>query len=157
QAGYCDALGSPLWANMMRHAARDIDDGGLVGRLLGDWEGDLKQGALPLRFFGGVHYLALSGRAPDLAAHLPSTGGRPGSEPWPVIIAAIEANQSLLADTMASPPQTNEVARSAVLVGGFLRVAARTGLPLRIREVGASAGVNLCWDRYAYELGSHRW
>ncbi len=37
--------------------------------------------------------------------------------------------------------QTNEVQRSAVLVPGFLRVAARTGLPLRIREIGSSAGL----------------
>jgi hypothetical protein len=157
QAGYCDALGSPLWAHMMRHAARDIDDGGLVGRLLADWDGDLKLGALALRFFGGVHYLALSGQSPELAARLPSTGGKPGDEAWPVIIAAIEANQPLLKRALASPPQTNEVARCAVLLGGFLRVAARTGLPLRLREVGSSAGLNLCWDRYAYELGSHRW
>lgn len=157
QAGYCDALGSPLWAHMMRHAARDIDDGGLVRRLLADWEGDLKLGALPLRFFGGVHYLALSGQAPKLAARLPSTGGKPGDEAWPVVIATIDANQALLRSALASPPQTNEVARSAVLLGGFLRVAARTRLPLRLREVGASAGLNLCWDRYAYELGPLRW
>jgi hypothetical protein len=157
QAGYCDALGSPLWAHMMRHAARDIDDGGPVGRILADWDGDLKSGALALRFFGGVHYLALSGKAPLLASRLPSTGGRPGDEAWPVIAAAVEANVPLLRRAIASPPQTNEVARSAVLLGGFLRIARSTGLPLRLREVGASAGLNLCWDRYAYELGSHRW
>ncbi len=157
QAGYCDALGSPLWGHMMRHAARDIDSGGPVSRLLADWEGDLKLGALALRFFGGIHYLALSGRSPTLAARLPSTGGTPGDEPWPVLRAAIEANEPLLTRALASPPQTNEVARSAVLLGGFLRVAQRTGLALRLREVGSSAGLNLAWDRYAYELGPHRW
>jgi hypothetical protein len=157
QAGYCDALGSPLWAHMMRHAARDIDDRGPVGRLLADWEGDLKSGALALRFFGGVHYLALSGKAPALASRLPSTGGKPGDEAWPVVAAAIEANVPLLKRAMASPPQTNEVARSAVLLGGFLRIARHTGMALRLREIGASAGLNLSWDRYAYELGSHRW
>ncbi|HEX3066119.1 MAG TPA: DUF2332 family protein, partial [Dongiaceae bacterium] len=157
QAGYCDALGSPLWGHMMRHAARDIDDGGSVARLLADWEGDLKLGALALRFFGGIHYLALSGRSPALAARLPSTGGAAGDEPWPVLRGAIEANEPLLKRALASPPQTNEVARSAVLLGGFLRVAQRTGLALRLREVGSSAGLNLAWDRYAYELGPHRW
>src|SRR5689334_15213966 len=157
QAGYCDALGSPLWAHMMRHAARDIDDGGAIGRLLADWEGDLQLGALALRLFGGIHYLALSRRAPALAQRLPSTGGAPGHETWPVVLAAAQANEPLLRRALASPPQTNEVARSAVLLGGFLRVAERTGLPLRIREVGSSAGLNLAWDRYAYELGPHRW
>jgi hypothetical protein len=157
QAGYCDALGSPLWAHMMRYAARDIDDGGPVASLLAGWEGDLKSGALALRLFGGIHYLALSNRSPALAARLPSTGGVPGDEPWPALRAAIEASEPLLRRAIASPPQTNEVARSAVLLGGFLRVAQRTGLALRLREVGSSAGLNLAWDRYAYELGPHRW
>ncbi len=157
QAGYCDALGSPLWAHMMRHAARDIDEGGPIGRLLANWEGDLRHGALALRLFGGLHYLALSGRAPALAQRLPSTGGMPADEAWPVLLAAAEANEPLLRRALALPPQTNEVARSAVLLGGFLRIADRTRLPLRIREVGSSAGLNLAWDRYAYRLGPHRW
>jgi hypothetical protein len=50
--------------------------------------------------------------------------------------------------------QTNEVGRAAVLVGGFAEVAARTGLPLRVLEVGASAGLNLRWDHFAYDTGS---
>jgi hypothetical protein len=28
---------------------------------------------------------------------------------------------------------------------------------LRLREVGSSAGLNLLWDRFAYQLGPHRW
>jgi hypothetical protein len=36
-------------------------------------------------------------------------------------------------------------------------VARVTGLPLRLIEVGASAGLNLLFDRYRYELGDGRW
>jgi hypothetical protein len=52
-----------------------------------------------------------------------------------------------------SAPQTNEVGRSAVLMSGLLVIAARFGLPLRLYELGASAGLNLQLDRYAYDLG----
>ena len=51
---------------------------------------------------------------------------------------------------------TNEVARSACLLPGFLAVARRFGTPLRMVEVGASAGLNLLWDRYGYDYGAGR-
>jgi hypothetical protein len=53
--------------------------------------------------------------------------------------------------------QTNEVARSRALLGGFLLVAEATRLPLRVLEFGASAGLNLRWDRYRYEIGDAHW
>jgi hypothetical protein len=54
-------------------------------------------------------------------------------------------------------PQTNEVGRSAALVPGFLTVAAATGLPLRLLEIGSSAALNLRVDRYWYEQGDASW
>jgi hypothetical protein len=50
--------------------------------------------------------------------------------------------------------QTNEVGRAAVLVGGYVEVARRAGLPLRVLEVGASAGLNLRWDQFWYDTGT---
>jgi len=50
--------------------------------------------------------------------------------------------------------QTNEVGRSAALVGGFVEVARRSALPLRLLELGASAGLNLRWDRFWYDTGA---
>jgi len=157
QAGYCDSLGSPLWADQMRRAAEDIESGGPIGQIVAGWSGDLKLGALALRFFGGLHYLALAGLAPALARQLPSTGGTPDGLLWAALLAAVGDNAQLLAHAIQSPPQTNEAARSAVLLGGFLRIAARIPFALSLREVGASAGLNLCWDRFAYALGPHRW
>ena len=140
QAGYCDALGSPLWAHMMRHAARDIDDGGPVGRLLADWEGDLKLGRLGAALLRRrplprlVGHGAGAGRSPSVHRRQARRRSLAGSR------RCIEANVPLLKRAIASPPQTNEVARSAVLLGGFLRIARRTGMPLRLREVGVQRG-----------------
>ena len=54
------------------------------------------------------------------------------------------------------PPQTNEVRRSAALIPAAHLLAARHGLPLVLSEVGASAGLNLAFDRYAIEAASFR-
>jgi hypothetical protein len=49
------------------------------------------------------------------------------------------------------------VGRSAALAFGFLEVAARTSLPLRLLEVGASAGLNLRFDHFRYGGGGVEW
>jgi hypothetical protein len=46
--------------------------------------------------------------------------------------------------------QTNEVRRSAILLPLLALFAQQTGAPLSLIEVGASAGLNLMWDRYCY-------
>jgi hypothetical protein len=58
------------------------------------------------------------------------------------------------AEVLGHEPQTNEVRRSACLLPGFLTVARETGRPLRVFEVGASAGLNQLWDHYAYDYGA---
>ena len=54
-------------------------------------------------------------------------------------------------------PQTNEVSRSAILLPGLLTIASLSGLPIILSEIGASAGLNLFWDRYYYRLGNLEW
>ena len=128
----------------------------MVWRVLRGYEDDPGPSALALRLMGGVHRLVLSGEAPALAAHYPSVGGVP-DEPWPAFRATLRAHTKKLRTLSGRPVQTNEVARCAALLGGFLEIVRLTGLPLRLLEVGASAGLNLRFDRYRYELGGTAW
>ena len=52
------------------------------------------------------------------------------------------------------PTRPSAAPRSAP---GFLTVAALTGLPLATSELGASAGLNQVWDRFAYRFGDAAW
>jgi hypothetical protein len=109
--------------------------------------------AMVLRFLAAVHRIVLDGRAPALAAHYPSAGGSPGPDLESAFLAAVGRHADEVAPGLVDGVQTNEVGRSAALLGGYLAVAAETGLPLRVLEIGASAGLNLRFDRFAYEAG----
>lgn len=158
QAASCAAMGSPLYAVLLRHAAENVEAGGPCWEVLSHHVAPGRGDALALRFMAAVHRLVLLGQAPMLAAHYPSVGG--GAEPeatWPVFRATVAGAVEQLVELTALPCQTNEVGRTAGLVGGFLEIAAGTGLPLRILEVGASGGLNLRWDRFRYGGGGASW
>jgi hypothetical protein len=158
QAQWCGKLGSPFYAGLLERAAGDVEAGGPLWLVLQGHEADPPLSALPLRFMGAVHRLVLTGAAPELARFYPSMGGEPDAEKaWPVLRAVVAKNAALLRKDVERSVQTNEVGRAAALVGGFLIVARASGLPLRLLEVGASAGLNLRWDHYRYEASSQSW
>jgi hypothetical protein len=67
----------------------------------------------------------------------------------------VRAHRAELVEAVASrTTQTNEVARSAVLLLAYTLVAERTGRPLALLELGASAGLNLRVDRWCYDYGA---
>jgi hypothetical protein len=126
--------GSKLYAALSRSLADDPIVAAIVGEHKPLWEA-------PLRLFGGVHYLELSG----LVQH-----------PWPKLRGVLEANRDWLARFVAEHPvQTNEVQRCWGLLPAFLTVA--DGRPMDLVELGPSAGLNLFWDRYGYRYGEASW
>jgi hypothetical protein len=58
---------------------------------------------------------------------------------------------------MRAGVQTNDVTRAAPLSAAMNHVALATGLPLRLLEVGSSAGLNLLLDKYFVESTTRSW
>jgi hypothetical protein len=153
QGEACREIGSPLYGDLLARAAEDLLDGGPVADLLAGHLDARPSSVLALRMLGGAHALALSGRAPDLAAWYPSAGGHIDTEPgspraWAALRQTIADRRDALLPWLERPPQTNEVGRAAALLGGLLYVVAQASLPVRLVEVGASAGLNLRADLF---------
>jgi hypothetical protein len=149
-------LGSPFTALVCRLLADRLEPGSQFARRIGEWRGNPRYDALALRSIGGLHALARSGRCPSLTAAYPPNPTDP-DQLWSAIETALVDNDAFLTAYLDSPPQTNEVARSNVILGGCLIIAQLTGLPLQLFEIGSSAGLNLSFDRYQYDLGVGHW
>jgi hypothetical protein len=153
QARWCGRLGSPFTALLCETLARRLDRSSAAGRRALDWPGDPRAlaDALALRLCAGLHFLVRSGAAPRLAPLYPPAPMPGETALWAAVAPVLDDPR--LATWLDSAPQTNEVGRSAVLMSGLLVVADRFRLPLRLYELGASAGLNLLLDLYRYELG----
>lgn len=155
QAEACQDLGSPLNALVCELLRDRLPADGAFGGRVHHWPGEPVADALALRACGGLHALARSGLCPALTAAYPPAAASPETV-WCGIAAALADHDGFLAGYLDSPPQTNEVSRSGMLLGGCLTIAADTRLPLEILEIGSSAGLNLGFDRYRYDLGDGR-
>jgi hypothetical protein len=156
QAAFCAAAESSFYAGLLGHLAADAEAGGPTWDLLGRTIDDPALQVPQLRVLGAVHRLVLAGAVPELARHYPSVGGDGDADAaWPALRPVLTARFAELDRALDRPPQTNEVGRSAALIGGFLTVAAETGRPLRVLEVGSSAGLNLRFDHFSYQSGAH--
>ncbi len=151
QAEACGALGSPFMARLMGLAADRLRPDGPVGSRLFGWEGDIGPAgaSLPLRLAGALHALALRGDPRLVAVYPPHAAGDMAL--WAAVSAALDDRAAEVLAWIEGPPQTNEVRRAAPLIAAAHLLAARFGLPIRLSELGASAGLNLMFDRFALD------
>jgi len=155
QAEYCAKLGSRFTATLCETLIDVLSTDDEIGRRVLAWPGDPSPLAdnLPLRLAGALNALARSRRVRDLAAAYPPHG-IPHRTTFSIVLRHVLAEHAAeIATFLEHAPQTNEVGRSAVLIGGLLEIAKRTKRPLALFEIGASAGLNLLADRYRYRLG----
>lgn len=149
---------SPTNARLLADAADDLEAGGVTAAVMAGHERD-RPGSVPgLRFAAAVHRLVLEGRAPGLARHYATAGGRlDAARLWrhaqPVLTEHVDRLRATVAATQV---QTNEPGRCAPLYGGLLVAADHARLPIRLLEVGASAGLNLRPQLLGYRLPDGR-
>ena len=158
QSAFCAGYGSPFTAQLIASMADDLAARGPVADLVGRWPTNPRKDALSLRVAGALHHATLIGADPALAASYPAARADWSmDEVWPRARAFLAREREAVAQFIRSAPQTNETRRSIALLAGFLAFAHEHPGPIETLEIGASAGLNLHWDRFAYRTASWSW
>jgi hypothetical protein len=157
QAISCAALGSPFMAQLLNVLADNWPADSALAQKFAAFEGDIGPAghSLPLRTAAGLHALVLTRRDQALMAVYPPNQTN-DTALRDAVLSALETHAAFMIDWTDSPPQTNEVRRSAALIAGARVAVSHFDLPLHLSELGASGGLNLMWDQYALELSGTR-
>lgn len=141
---------SPLYETLCRGIAEDPTVLDLAEEVPADrWA--------PHVTLSAVHYLLLDGADHTLARFYPSLSESPEdpAEAYPHFHDfCVTHADDLIPLLRHRRTQTNAVGRCAGLYPAFCYIDQRTSTSLELLELGASAGLNLNWDRYAYAYDS---
>jgi hypothetical protein len=159
QARSSAELGSPFMARLHTLFADRLAPGTPITDRLFDWPGDMGAGGgvVPVRLAGALHALVLDGTDPALAAVYADPGALDDEALWAAISGAMARHEARILSWLDRVPQTNEVRRSIALIAVARWLTARHALPLMLSELGASAGLNLMFDRYAMAAQGRRY
>lgn len=149
----CARLGSDFMGQLMRlFSERPWPDCPLRERAF-TWTGDVSAmgQSVPLRIAGALHALRLQENDRLAAVYPPKQSS--DDVLWNAVCDVMVAEAAFIDGFIDNAPQTNEVRRSVAMIAAGHWLADRFGLPLSVRELGASAGLNLMWDRFAADLG----
>ena len=114
---------------------------------------------IPNMLFAAVRYLLEDYPDHRLTAYYPvltRDANIPDADPYPLFRAFTLDHRKQVIDLLATRRvQTNEVRRCAALYPVFgIAAELAGGQPLALIEIGASAGLNLFWDRYGYHYSN---
>lgn len=145
---------SPLYEKLCLDISQDSD---LLSLAL-----ETRQGQPPPNLFmATLHWLLMQEPTHALARHYPNLfpnadqDQTPESDPFPLFKDFCMQRQEVMRKILSERRvQTNVVERCGLLLPGFTVISERTGgKPMAMIEFGASAGLNLLWDKYTYDYG----
>jgi hypothetical protein len=142
---------SPLYATLCRSIAADRELLALAAQAT--------HTPVTKLFFDVVHYLLMRHPAEPLAAYYPDLTPDPmPGDPTLAFRAFCQAHRDALLGLLRTKlVQTNEVSRCSLWLPAFTLISQQhPDKPLSLIEIGASAGLNLLWDRYGYDFGTGR-
>ncbi len=140
---------SPLYEHLAKNTADDPELLALAESAAGDPASNL--------FLAAAHSLLLEGKPHALADFYPSVSKNPPpeSDPYPHFHSFCLENEEEIRTILSTRRvQTNEVKRCACLLPAFGMAGRLSEKPLALVEIGASAGLNLLFDRYRYVYGN---
>lgn len=160
QAEACAALGSPFTAQLCELMAEHCFSSAKLEDKLANWPGDMtyRVHSVPLRLCGALNSLARSGQAPELTALYPPHHAKTlDKQFWQVLDRTVEKFEAQIFAQLEFAPQTNEVRRASGVMPALLHLSATYKLPIKLYEMGASAGLNLAMDQFAYQFADQHY
>ncbi len=140
QAKTCTGMGSPFMGRLLTILADHWDASSALGQKMATYQGDIGPAghSLPLRIAGGLHALVLQNAASELTAVYPPNMADDAAL-RNAIFNALKTNENFLLDWTQSPPQTNEVRRSAALIAMAQVAASHFDMPIVLSELVPAA------------------